>query len=103
MPLFLSDLDAVAEGEADAAVGADRRVIQQFSPRLRIEFRHLPRQSAQCVDESLHSGLGGNQDTTLFQQCSQNEREEPRSMILHFAQLRCLSYRTGLCYGGQCH
>ena len=41
----MSDLDAVAEGEADAAVGANRCMIQQFSPGLRIEFRHLLRQS----------------------------------------------------------
>ena len=34
----LSDLDAVAKGETDAAVGADRRVIQQLSPGLRIAF-----------------------------------------------------------------
>ena len=63
----LSDLVAVAKGETDGAVGADRRVIQQLSPGLRNEFRHLPRQSMQCVVESLHSGLGGNQGTTLFQ------------------------------------
>ena len=36
-----SDLDAVAEGEADAAVGANRRMIQQLSPGLRGECRHL--------------------------------------------------------------
>ena len=35
---FLSNLHAVAEGEADAAVGADRHMIQQFSPGFRIEI-----------------------------------------------------------------
>ena len=37
----LSDLDAVAEDEADVAVCVDRRMIQQLSPGLWIEFRHL--------------------------------------------------------------
>ena len=39
----LSDLDAVAEGEADGAVSVDRCMIQQLSPDLRIECRHLLR------------------------------------------------------------
>ena len=36
-----SDLDTVAECEADAAVGANRRMIQQLSPGLRVECRYL--------------------------------------------------------------
>ena len=43
--IFLSNLHAVAEGEADAAVGVDRHMIQQFSPGFRIESRHLLRQA----------------------------------------------------------
>ena len=43
--IILSDLDAVAEGAANAAVAVDRRMIQQFSPGFRIESRHLLRQA----------------------------------------------------------
>ena len=60
-----SDLDAVAECEADAAVGVNRRMIQQLSPGLRVECRHLLRQAAQGADELLHCGLGGNQSGDL--------------------------------------
>ena len=60
-----SDLDAVAEGEADAAVGVDRCMIQQFSPGLRVKCRHLLRQAAQGADELLRCGLGGNQNGDL--------------------------------------
>ena len=40
-----SDLNAVAEGEADAAVGANRCMIQQFSPGLRVKCCHLLRRA----------------------------------------------------------
>ena len=46
----LSDFNAVAEGEADAAVGVDRCMIQQFSPGLRIECRHLLRYKGAFTD-----------------------------------------------------
>ena len=60
-----SDLNAVAEGEANAAVGVDRRMIQQLPPGLRVECRHLLRQAAQAVNELLRCGLGGNQSGDL--------------------------------------
>ena len=60
-----SDLDAVAEGEADAAVGVNRRMIQQFSPGLRVKCCHLLRQAAQGADELLRCSLGGNQGGDL--------------------------------------
>lgn len=63
--LRLSDLDAVAKGEADAAVGVDRRMIQQFSPGFLIEFRHLLRQFVQGADELLRCCFGGNQGGDL--------------------------------------
>ena len=53
-----SDLDAVAEGEADAAVGVDCCMIQQLSPGFWVECRHLLRKAAQGTDELLRSGLG---------------------------------------------
>ena len=55
-----SDLNAVAEGEADAAVGANRCMIQQFSPGLRVKCRHLLWETFQSADELLRCGLGGN-------------------------------------------
>ncbi len=61
----LSDLNAVAEGEADAAIVTDRCMIQQLSPGLRVECRHLLWESAQGADELLRSGLGGNQGGDL--------------------------------------
>ena len=56
-----SDLYAVAEGEVDFTVGADRCVIQQFAPSLRIECRYLLRQTAQGSNKLLSCSLGGNQ------------------------------------------
>ena len=56
-----SDLDAVAKGEANFTVSADRCVIQQLAPGLRIECRHLLRQTAQGSNELLGCSLGGNQ------------------------------------------
>ena len=61
----LSDFNAVAEGEADAAVGVNRCMIQQLSPGLRIESRHLLRQAAKGADELLRCSLGGNQGGDL--------------------------------------
>ena len=60
-----SDLNAVAEGEADAAIGVNRRMIQQLSPGLWIEGRHLLRQGLQGDNELLCCGLGGNQSGDL--------------------------------------
>ena len=56
-----SNLYAVAEGEVDFTVGADRCVIQQLAPGLRIKCRHLLRQTTQGSNELLGCGLGGNQ------------------------------------------
>ena len=61
----LSDLNAVAEGEADAAVGVNRCMIQQLSPGLRVECRHLLRETFQSADELLRCSLGGNQGGDL--------------------------------------
>ena len=61
----LSDLNAVAEGEADAAVGVNRCMIQQLSPGLRVECRHLLRETFQSADELLSSSLGGNHSGDL--------------------------------------
>ena len=60
-----SYFDAVAESEADAAVGIDRCMIQQFSPGLRVKCCHLLRQAAQGADELLRCGLVGNQGGDL--------------------------------------
>ena len=60
-----SEFDAVAEGEADAAVGANRCMIQQFSPGLRVECRYLLWESAQGADDLLCCSLGGNQGGDL--------------------------------------
>ena len=60
-----SDLDAVAEGEADAAVGANRCMIQQFSPGLRVKCCHLLWETFQSADELLRCSLGGNQGGDL--------------------------------------
>ena len=51
--IALSDRGTVSEGEADAAIGINRRVIQQLSPGLRVECRNLLRQAAQRVYELL--------------------------------------------------
>ncbi len=47
----LSGFVAVAEGEADAAVGVDRRMIQQLFLGFRIESRHILRQAVQGSDQ----------------------------------------------------
>ena len=60
-----SDLNAIAEGEADGTVGVDRCMIQQLTPCFRIEFRHLLRQTAQCVYELLGGGFCGNHGSDL--------------------------------------
>ena len=60
-----SDLNTVAEGEADGTVGVDHCMIQPLSPCPRIEFRHLLRQTQQCVYELLGSGLCGNHGSYL--------------------------------------
>ena len=62
----LSNLHAVAEGEADAAVGADRHMFQQFSPGFRIESRHLLRQAVMGAVKFLggvSANKGGRQKT----------------------------------------
>ena len=60
-----SYFDAVAESEADAAVGIDRCMIQHFSPGLRVKCCYLLRQAAQGADELLRCSLGGNQSGDL--------------------------------------
>ena len=64
--IFLSNLHAVAEGEADAAVGVDRHMIRQFSPGFRIESRHLLRQAVMGAVKFLggvSANKGGRQKT----------------------------------------
>ena len=61
----LSDLNAVAEGEADAAIDTNRCMIQQLTPGLWIECRRLLREPTQCADELLRCGLGGDQGGDL--------------------------------------
>ena len=60
-----SDFYAVAEGEADATINVDCCMIQQLSPGLRIECRHLLRQAAQGAEKLLRSGLGGEHGSNL--------------------------------------